>query len=354
MTDNPWKPSARQRAPAKLMEPLCDPAGWHPDDLKGTDAWVYNMSEPEVAEVLDAVSAVEATGTEIKHVTRDNFPLPGLSAALADIREEVMNGRGFAMIRGLPMEGRSRLQTAIAFWGIGSYFARAVSQNGKGHLLGHVKDLGGDMNSTSGRAYHSGGPIGFHADRCDILSLCCLHGAKSGGQHRIVSSVTIYNEMLKTQPDLVKEMTFRFYRSRRGELPPGATNPWVRQPVFSVKDGYFSARGASSTIIRGQKFPGVPKLTPAQWEAFELYDELGTELALDLDFRPGDISFVLNHVTLHCRSDYQDWPEPERKRHLLRLWLNTDGARPLHAEVAREIQGVVVKGTVLETPLEAA
>jgi hypothetical protein len=171
----------------------------------------------------------------------------------------------------------------------------------------------------------------------------------------MVSSLTVYNEMLKRCPELVKELAFRFYRSRRGELPPGETDPWTRQPVFSITDGYFATRGASSTIKRAQGMPGVPDLTIAQNEAIRAYNTLAGELAMDVDFEPGDISLVQNYVTLHARTHYEDWPEPERKRHLLRLWMSFDGARPLHPDIIRDHeQGILEAGTVLHAPLEAA
>jgi hypothetical protein len=123
--------------------------------------------------------------------------------------------------------------------------------------------------------------------------------------------------------------------------------------VFSVTDGYFSARGASSTIERAQKLPGVEKLTPAQREAIDFYQALSGELAMDVDFQLGDISFVLNHVALHARTAYEDWPEPDRKRHLMRLWINIDCERPIHPEIIHQMIGIVPDpGEALKTPLE--
>ena len=291
---------------------------------------------------------------ELKDVGRDDVRLPVLGPVLDDFRAEVLDGRGFVMLRGLPLAGRSRFQAAAAFWVICSHFGCAVSQNGKGHLLGHVKNLGADIDSPTGRGYNSPSELSFHADSCDIFGLLCLHTGKSGGQHRICSSITVHNEMLKRRPDLVEELFFRFYRSRRGELPPGETTPWTRQPVFSITGGYFAARGAGSTMKRAQGMPGVPALTAAQQEAIGLYHDLSAEFAMNVDFEPGDISIVNNYAALHARSRYEDWPEPERQRHLLRLWMSVDDAHPLHADIVRDNQGIIEKGSVLHAPLEAA
>ncbi len=160
--------------------------------------------------------------------------------------------------------------------------------------------------------------------------------------------------MLKRRPDLAEALEFHFYMTRRGEIPGGDSEPWARLPVFSVQDGYFTARGASKTgITRAQDLPGVPKLTPAQVEAIDMYQQIANELAIDVEFQPGDMSFAFSHVTLHARTEFEDWPEPERRRHLLRVWLNTPGARPLVPEVEHEISGLLPDGVTAKVPLEA-
>jgi hypothetical protein len=349
MTANPWKPTDRRHVTAELLKPVADPAGWRPEELRGSDAWVYRMSPDQIGEIEEAVAQAEAKGWQLMDLTKERFQLPRFAAVLKDIQAELMFGRGFAMLRGLPIAGRTRFQIAAAFWGLGHHIGTAKSQNAKGHLLGHVRDIGADY--TKDRGYMSKAEMVFHTDRADILSLCCLHPAKSGGQHRIASSVTVYNEMLKRRPDLVKELLFRFYKSRQGEIPEGETLPYSRIPAFSVEDGYFTARGVGAPVMKGQALPGVPRLTPEQMEAIKMYRSLALEFSLDIDFEIGDISFVQNYVNQHARSEFEDWPEPERKRHLLRLWLN-NGLHPLIEDVRKDNAGLVVKGAKLQTPLD--
>lgn len=352
MSDNPWRPSERRREPAVLLKPVVDPAGWRPEALKSTDAWVYRLSATEIAEVESAVDGVEAAGLGLMEITTERFPLPRFGRALGEVRAELKDGRGFAVLRGLPVAGRSRTRVAAAFWGIGTHVGCPISQNGKGHLLGHVKDIGADYSKD--RGYMSRAEMVFHTDRCDVLSLCCLHPAKSGGQHRIVSSVTVYNAMLERRPDLAAELAFPFYKSRQGEIPVGETEPWSRIPVVSVERGYFTARGAGAPVMKAQSLPGVPPFTQAQRQAIQMYRDLAREFAMDIDLEIGDISFVQNYVTMHARTAFEDWPEPERKRHLLRLWLNCAGMRPLVPAVARDNAGLVVDGAILTAPLEVA
>lgn len=353
MVENTFKPGPRGRDVAVLGQEIKDPAAWHAADFDDGLHFVYQLSADEVGEILAAVDRVEKSGIALKDVTRNEFSLPGFGKVMDEIvKDEIMEGRGFIFLRGMPVQGRSVLQDAIAQWGLVTYIGTSTPQNAKGDLLAHVKNAGGDINAPTGRGYNSANALGFHADSCDAFSLMCLRGAMAGGEHRIVSSINVYNEMLRRCPDLADELTFRFYRTRRGEVPEGE-EPFYRQPVFSVTDGYFTARGASSTIIRAQKLPGVPKLTPAQQKAIDTYQALSGELSLFIDWHPGDISFVLNHVALHARTAYEDWPEAVRKRHLLRLWIDLHGARPIHEDIAREMAGIeLAPGTECTTPLE--
>ena len=194
--------------------------------------------------------------------------------------------------------------------------------------------------------------MNFHADQCDILALGCLHPAKSGGAHCICSSVALHNEMLRQFPDLVKELAWKFYWTRHGEIPPGEDR-WYRQAVFTYYKGYFTARGVSAHIAKAQDLPGVPKFTPAQLDAMDMYKALARALAMDIEFQQCDMSFVQNHILLHARTAFEDWPEPERKRHILRMWLTTHGARPLPAEFVQQSVGIRVKGAELKAPLDA-
>lgn len=352
---NPWIPSERSHKPAQLMHPIEGAANWYPEEFTDRKKYVYALSEAEIAEIMDAVSVVEARGMDIKDITKSDFNLPRFSAVLADIRKELLEGRGFALIRGFPIEGRSRYQNVAAFWGVTNHFARARPQNAKGHLLGHVTNKGASVTTATGRGYQSNEALGFHADGCDLTSLFCLQTAKAGGIHKLCSSVRLYNEMLERRPDLANELSFFFYMSRKGVLPPGETKPWFRLPVFSIQDGYFTARGASNTLKRGHQLPGVPALTPAQTEAIELYQKLAAELSIDIEFQRGDMSYSNSHVTLHSRTKFEDWPEPERRRHLIRLWMRVEeGKRPLIPEIAKEIErGVFLEGVELNAALEA-
>lgn len=350
MKNNPWQRSVVKRESAELGKPLVDPADWYPDDINGSDAWIYQLSDAEISEIEAAVAGVEARGLDIKDITKADFPLPRFADALNEVRSELLDGRGFALVRGLDLTRLNKPQFAAAFWGIGTHLGEVLCQNAAGHLLGHVKDIGEDYAKV--RGYMTRAYMPLHCDQCDFLSLACFHNAKSGGEHLVCSSVALYNEMLRRRPDLATRLGQHYYRSRKNEIPPGETEPWIKQPIFGFQDGYFAARGVSDAIDKAQGLPGVPPLTDLDNEALQMFRDVAIELAVEIPFEHGDLFYLCNHVTLHSRKSFEDWSEPERKRHLLRLWLSTKGARPLPPEIAERSEGVYVDGTVFSAPVD--
>lgn len=343
------------REPARRGQIVVDPAAWTKQALESSDEWIYRLSEDEIADLDQAVQDIENAGLGILDITRENFPLPVLGEALEMVRHELLDGRGFVLIRGFPIERYSKLQAGLAYFGIGRYLGRAVSQNPKGHMLGHVKKLTDvDYNKDpSERGYRTNVTQRFHADSADIVGLLCLHPAKSGGLSSIVSSVTVHNEMIRRRPDLAEILAGDLYWDRRGEIPEGK-DPWYVMPVFNYFEDYFSGRYARQYIESTQRFEQVRRFSDAELEAFDFMDELLAEQHMKMQFERGDMQFLHNHVTLHGRTGFEDFEEPERKRHLFRLWLSTDGARPLPPVLAERTQGgIVTKGTVLSAPLEA-
>ncbi len=341
-------------------EVLDSPAAWRGREMVAQDVWEYRLTEAEVAEVDVAVAAIDRPLIE---VDREAFPLPALGPKLAGLRRELLDGRGFFLLRGLPVRRMSREEAVAAFWGIGAHFGSARSQNAKGHLMGHVKDMGLHSSDPNVRVYQTRERQLFHTDSVDIVALMCLQPARSGGLSSIVSSVAVHNEMAQSRPDLAAELYEPFFVDRRGEVPEGM-KPWFTLPVFNRVDGELTTIYTRRYIESARRFAEVPALTPKQVEALDLFDSLcnSDEFRLDMAFEAGDMQFLCNHVILHDRTAFEDWPELERRRHLLRLWLcPPEGRRLPEAFAARygsiragDRGGIVVKDAVPVVPLEAA
>lgn len=330
--------------------------------MKKRSDWIHQLDAKEIAEIEGAMQKLVDAHADIAQVTKADFPLPALAPKLCAIGDEVVNGRGFALLRGLPVEKWSVEQSAMAYFGVGCHFGSARSQNAQGHVLGHVRDIGRDAeNDPTARIYQTTERQTFHTDSCDIVGLLCLKTARTGGASALVSSMTLYNEMLKRRPDLLPAMFEPMYTDRRGEVPAGE-KPWHEIPVFNWYENLLSAIYARRYIESARRFSEIAPLTVQQKAALDLFDELANDpdIGMQMTFQPGDIQWVHNHTMLHDRMAYQDWPEPEKKRHLLRLWLAAPAARPLPPIYAQRYGkvdigdrgGITVPGAKLNAPLQ--
>lgn len=312
-------------------DPLTGPAAWTGSDLaRRPEDWIIHLAPEQIADIEHAAGRALAAGLPPPSMTRDDFSLPRTAGLLASVQSELEDGRGFVLIRGLPAEDYPQPLAEAVFWGLGLHLGTAVPQSRKGDVLGHVRDLGGDIADPTVRGYETKARLLFHTDRCDCVGLMCLRGARSGGASRVVSAVSVYNRLAAQRPDLLSELTRPMAADRRGEEPPGAPG-WVDMPVFMIENGVFAVRYVRDFFESAQRFADVPRLTPRQVEALDLFDATAADrdLALDMDFQPGDIQFLNSYVTLHSRTAFVDDPAPDRRRHLLRLWLAMPNSRRL-------------------------
>jgi hypothetical protein len=342
--------------------PIGGAAAWTSAEMARRQDWIETLSPAELAEIDAAVAAHKAAGRPMGAISPETFPLPLLAPRLRRILGDLLHGRGFVLIRGFDVANRPLEDSAIAYLGIGAHLGGFRSQNAKGHLLGHVKDLGLDIADPKVRYYQTNKELEFHTDSCDIVGLLCLRTAKTGGGSRVVSSVAIHDRMMAESPDLWRALFNPMPTDRRGEIPPGML-PWFEIPVFNWHKGLLSTIYAGQYIRSAQRnFPEARRLTPVEHAAIDRLDELAAEMSLEMAFRPGDMQFIHNHTCLHSRTDFEDWPEPERRRHLLRLWLAPREGRELPPAYAQRYGsitpgdrgGIVVRDTVLTFTLEPA
>jgi hypothetical protein len=321
--------------PFELPAEITGPSAWYGPEVASRTDWVHRLGDEEITEIASAARGFEESGLSPTSLSREQFPLPSLGQRLGGILAEVQNGRGFALLRGLPVREWGPRRSAIAFLGLGVHLGNLRPQNAQGHLLGHVRDQGLSSRDPIVRIYQTRERQNYHTDSCDVVGLLCLHPARSGGLSSLVSSVTIFNELRRRWPDLAGILFGPIETDRRGEVPAGR-KPYFRIPVFNWHDGLLTTIYHRAYIESARRFADVPPLTEAQTEALDAFDDLANDPALHffMEFRAGDIQLVCNHCLLHDRTAFEDWPEPERKRHLLRLWLAPADARPLPAVFA--------------------
>ena len=304
------------------FKPIEGPIAWKGRDIAADPAWIHRLSDTERTDLNRAIELGRGSGKPLAQLTREDLPLPVLAPAIRDWMEALNHGRGFVLVKGMPVVGRSPRDIEIAYWAIGRHMGDPAPQNRQGDLLGHVRDTGEIAMNPKVRLYKTTKRQDFHADGSDIVGLLCLKRARSGGLSQIVSSMTIYNEFLRRRPDLAPLLFEPLYWDRAGEYVPGE-KPWMKLPIAHAANGRLRIFYIGWYIRDGQQHSDVPRLTQPQNEMLELIEEIANDPAFNLtmDFEPGDIQFLKNATILHCRTEYEDFEEPEKKRHLLRLWL---------------------------------
>jgi hypothetical protein len=304
--------------------PIDTPAAWRGADMRRRDDWQVSLTPAEVEEVKAAVRHARASNRPMRELSRADLPLPTLAARVAEWRREIRHGRGFVLIRGVPVAGWSEAEAETFFWLLGHHFGIPGAQNPEGDLLGHVRDqrTGADV-----RYYRTNKELAVHTDTADFVGLLCLQKAKSGGLSRIASSVAVFNELLRTRPDLVPRLFEPTWFDTKGE---GGVRAFPIPPC-RYAGGELRTFWQSDYYRTVNRFEHVPKPGAAGQELLDRYDAIANspEFHLDMDLEPGDIQLISNHTILHARTAFEDWPEPERRRHLLRLWISIPEPRPL-------------------------
>lgn len=344
-----------------------------PDRIEGAGAWVgaemaahpgrwlVTLLPEDIADLERAAQAFLASGADLGQITAADFPLERFRDHVAALPEKMRSGCGIEVIRGLPIDRYDQRMAATIFCGIGAHIGSARSQNAAGHVLGHVRNVGADPSDPNTRIYQTAARQTFHTDSADVVGLLCLRNAKEGGDSLLVSAETIYNRMRAERPDLLVLLFDPIATDRRGEVPEGM-KPWMEIPPLSWHEGKLAVFYQRQYIDSAQRFDGAMRLTAAHVEALDLFDTLANDPALHFRMRlePGDMQFVYNHAQLHDRTGFTDWPEPGRRRHLLRLWLSLPGDRalpPCFAERYGTVEignrgGIIVPGTRLNAPLD--
>jgi hypothetical protein len=276
----------------------------------------FSLSQAQQDEVRAA--ARQARGVPLAELTPGAFPLPGAGEVLRALAREVIDGSGFALLRGVPVDGDADLVCA----GIGSHAGRIVPQGAEHVPVQHVRDQGADPKTPTTLSYQHSGALGYHADPTDIVALLCIRPAKSGGLSAIVRSAAVHDELVRTRPDLAEVLYQPWWRDKRtGDGP----DSFYQSPVYARDErGRLSVSYGPDYIRSAQRGARVPRLSPAQLEAMALLDEMNGDprFSVTMDLRPGDIQFLNNRIILHSRTAYEDHLEPEKRRDLIRLWLD--------------------------------
>lgn len=332
-----------------IRQKITTPDAWIGPEIKEDGGWLLHLGDAAVAEIDAALAHAKSQGASIPF-TADMFPLPTFVTELDGLIDQLGHGLGFTLVRGLPREKYSDADCGLIYWGIGVHLGRPVSQNIRGHLLGHVTDEGRELSDPNARAYQTRAKLDFHCDQLpvDMLGLFCLHPARVGGASYLVSSTSIHNVLLAERPDLLEVLYRPFHIDWRGDEPPGE-QPWYTVPMYSAREGKVTSRFPNRAFMESvSRFDDELALTDVQREAVDFVQEVAArpDMYLSMGFQKGDMQFVNNHTILHARDSYEDYGDPERKRRLLRMWIALPDARrrPLSPQLDHRYRYVEIGG----------
>jgi len=312
--------------------PVNHPSAWTGLQMRARKDWILDWPAAAVAEVESAAEGLGAKGKAMPAFSREEFPLRGAATFLGDAMRQVTEGRGFVLLRGLPVAKYSRQQLRDIYWGIGRHWGTLITQNVKGDPIAEITDQGYDANKVGVKPSMTNAEQRPHSDPCDVVSLLCVQPAKEGGLSRIASSIAIYNRLLQEDPEGLECLYRGFHHDLRGDETPQAPfgcTP-VLIPVYRWYHGLMSCVFNNSSARQAVERMG--RTLPAR--ELGLLDHIvdlahSEEFRLDMAFQPGDIQLLNNYTVIHWRTGFTDWTEPERKRRLYRLWINRPGERPI-------------------------
>ncbi len=316
----------------ETVAPLGDFSGrgaWRGETL-GAGEGILTLDRDCLVELENVVAEVRANPLPTLMMTPELFTLPVCRALMAKANAEIRDGLGFVIIDRLPMENYSRDEAVMLYWLLSSMIARPVAQSWDGKMIYDVRDKGKPPGNGV-RPDVTNARQNFHTDNSynlcapHYLGLLCLQTAKSGGISRLISFRAAHNEMRRRHPDLLPRLYQPFYFDRQREHAPG-DDMTTRHAMFENHDGELVARLSLRQVIYGYELAGET-LDPEGKAALEALEAILEEPAMwkDFFFEPGQIQLLDNRRCGHCRTGFEDYPEPERRRHLVRLWFRDSG-----------------------------
>lgn len=313
-----------------IKDALSGPEVWTGAQLADRHDWIEILEPQEIDEIETMLGSLKKRSAEPGEFIKDDLFLPRLEQRFEAVRAQLEEGRGFLVIRGLPVERYTLQENRSIFWALALLAGQPQAQDKLGSRMHSVTNTNLRVEGTDEvRSYQTDDELTFHNDGGDAFMLLCLKTARSGGMSKLVSVGTIYNEVLRRRPDLIDVLQQPFHFDARGQHPSGLKVQSV--PIFNFFQGKLSALYKRRYLMAAQRFTDVPRLTEGQQQAIDLVEQICNDPSIQLGFymKPGDVQIANNYSVLHARTKYEDFREPNARRHLLRIWLTLPNGRAL-------------------------
>ncbi|WP_048438967.1 TauD/TfdA family dioxygenase [Caenimonas sp. SL110] len=322
----------------RIPPAVTDPSAWRAAELEADKSWIVELTPAEVAEVADAARAVAARGLRGGEFGRADFPLPTFAVRLAAVLEELQHGRGITLLRGLPVDPQDEEMAARIIWGVGTYLGRALQQSAgvnlggfPGNCISHIIDQRKDPNDRTVHGSATGAEQQPHCDPSDLVALLCIRPAVGGGGvSRVVSAMSVYNDIRERAPELLETLFTGFFHDLRKDGANGLSVTPQRVPVYGYEDGHLSVSFNSRTVVLAAEREGYA-LSGLEQRALDEMSATASrrDLVHEMTMRSGDLQLLNNYTMLHSRTAWSDPQDVRQRRCMLRLWLRTLDPRPL-------------------------
>ena len=301
---------------------------WTAKDLADVSVWSVKLSKRVAREAGALVAKLDSAGKTLSDVNPEDFSGLAYADLAAEIRSELVGGRGIVLLRDVPVTHMSLQGAGMFFWGLGSLLGTPLPQNLRGDRLYAIEDEGirdGLVLSSKTNValpWHTDSGSGAFANAVpDLFGLLMIRSAREGGTSHILSAHAVYNRMLRRYPNQLARLFQDFYFDRSLQAQPGQ-EPFIRTAIFEHVDGVIGIRYNRQRINRGYQLAQI-KLGEEEEAALDCLDEVldDSELTLSFDMVPGDALFTNNRITLHNRSNFINGDSPDKRRLLYRLWI---------------------------------
>lgn len=326
---------------ALLSTAVCKEKAWLGNQIKTTD-WLFTIDEQTMDEIHSLASLLSGNGYSCHHpaaadlpLLTDNIAVPRCRELFGQLKNTVDNGVGFAVIDKLPVDDYPTDTMAGVFWLLGQLIGRPVSQKHQTRMIYDVKNSGLDFGYGV-RGSVTSVELNFHTDNAfgrltpEYVGLFCRHPAKQGGISRFCSLYALHDQIEKNSPAALKRLYQPMYYDRQKEHADGAP-PVTLAPFFSCRttpDGRqrLRARANTSLVRKGYELTET-EIDPALADALDRVDRIiqQPQFWFEAALEKGQLQYLNNHETGHYRSEFIDFDDPAKKRHLYRLWHRSEG-----------------------------
>jgi len=309
---------------SEIRQPDSNRLCWYANDIKPA-AYLVTVTDAVLTEIDRLATFFDDNPLPLLQRRLEEFELPACRALMAQMKSILDDGVGFAVLDRLPMENFPLETMFEIYWVLGQCIGRPVAQKWNGQMIYDVADTGAEY-AYGTRGSYTSVELNFHTDNAfarmvpDYVGLFCRNPAKSGGISRFCSLYSVHERMFELFPAQLARLYQPVLFDRQKEHSDGA-EPVCLAPYFSWYNNRLFARANASLIRKGYEVAEIV-MDEALSKALDAIDEVcaAADLWYEAPLQRGQIQYLNNHEVGHYRSAFEDYEEPERKRHLYRLW----------------------------------